>query len=182
MKYQDLFSILAFLFLGITLFIFYSIIRWAIRNGITPMPTSPKVRKALLNHLPEQFSSPIYELGSGWGTLVFPLAKRFPHHQVIGYENSFIPFLYSLLRYQFQPYLNLSLIHQDFFSVSFQDAGLLVCYLYPGAMIMLKKKFENELKPGTWVISHTFAIPEWIPKWTFEVNDLYRTKIYAYQI
>ncbi len=32
----------------------------------------------------------------------------------------------------------------DFFNVDLKDAGLVVCYLYPGAMERLKDKFEKD--------------------------------------
>ena len=64
---------------------------------------------------------------------------------------------------------------------SWTDHIAFVCYLYPGAMRQLKEKFIKELKPGTMIISNTFAIPGWIPQQVWEVNDLYKTKIYRYE-
>ena len=71
---------------------------------------------------------------------------------------------------------------RDFFSMDLADAGLVVCYLYPGAMEKLKVKFERELKPGCWVITHTFAVPGWKAEAVYPVDDLYRTQIYVYRI
>ena len=48
-------------------------------------------------------------------------------------------------------------------------------------MKRLKEKLEAELKPGTLVISNTFAIPGWAYEKMLEVDDLYRTKIYLYK-
>ena len=58
---------------------------------------------------------------------------------------------------------------------------MIVCYLFPKGMEKLSKKLEKELKPGTLVISHTFALPGWKPFKTLDVDDLYYTKIYFYQ-
>ena len=62
-----------------------SILIYSLRNGIAPMPTSPKVKAALLNTLGElSVQGNYYELGSGWGTLTFPMAKRFPNSTILG--------------------------------------------------------------------------------------------------
>lgn len=175
-----LFTVLCFFIL---LFSAVSIIVWSVRNGIAPMPTSPKAKKILLaKALPHEIQGPIFELGSGWGTLVFPLAKQFPLSQVTGYESSLIPYGVSKIVSFFFRQKNLRLARRDFFQEDLHEAALVVCYLYPGAMSKLKLKFEKELQPGTWVISNTFAIPGWYPIHVYEVNDLYRSKILVYKV
>lgn len=137
------------------------------------MPTSPKVQKALLSSLPVHLEGTILELGSGWGTLAFALAKRYPNTQVIGYETSLIPYLFSLLlRRQ-----NLVFKRKDFFNEPL-NATLAVCYLYPAAMQRLKQKLEKEGKIA--IITHTFAVNGWKATKIIEVNDLYKTRIYLY--
>lgn len=170
------------IFFCIIVWILISIVFWTIRNGISPMPTSAKVKRCLLENLPEIKNGNIYELGSAWGTLAFPIAKKFPDGLIRGYETSPIPYFFSRLTLWLFPLPNLRFERRDFFSISLADADLVICYLYPGAMQMLKKKFCRELKPGTWVASHTFAIPGWKADKTYEADDLYKTKIYLYQV
>ena len=166
----------------IVFFSLISIVIWSIKNGISPMPTSPKVKKKLFQMLPKNIVGNIYELGSGWGTLVFPLAKNYPMAKVIGYETSPVPYWVSYCCLLLSPKTNLSLKQEDFLKINFGDAKLIVCFLYPRAMLLLKNKFEKELRSGTWIISHTFAISGWDPIQVQEVKDLYRTKIYLYQM
>lgn len=150
--------------------------------GITPTPTSRKVKAQFIQMLPPLENAHIVELGSGWGTLAFALARHFPHCQVIGYEISPFPYFISkLLSYYFR-LPNLSLKRKDFFHISLENASLVTCYLYPGAMQRLKTKFKQELPSQAYVGSHTFAIPGWIPIRFEQVNDLYRTPIYLYQM
>ncbi len=172
MFFYILFFILCF---GVAL----SIVVWSIRNGIAPMPTSPKAKLAWLKALPPQVSGSIYELGSGWGTLILPLAYRYPLATVTGFETSPAPYLFS--RMACKGAKNVQLLRRNFFHADLSDAGLIICYLYPGAMRRLKDKFEKELKAGTWVISNTFAIPGWEPLQQIEVGDIYRTRIYVYR-
>lgn len=175
------------MFLGIVFFvlciwILISLVFWSIRNGIGPMPSSFKAKACLMKCMPDVGAGKILELGSGWGTLAFPIARKFPGSHVIGYETSPIPFAFSRLWNWLCAYPNLQFQRRDFYSVSLKDADLIVCYLYPDAMRLLRAKLEKELKPGTWVISNTFAMPGWTPQKIFEVEDLYRTKIYLYKI
>ncbi len=171
-------TIVTAILLVILLWILLSIVVWSLRTGISPMPTNQKVKKALLNSLPGNIQGPILELGSGWGSLAAPLAKKYPDNQVIGYELSPIPYLFSRLHRM----KNLHFHRQDFFEIPLKDAGIIVCYLYPEAMRKLKEKFHRELSPNTLIVSHTFAIPGWTPIKTIEVGDIYKTKIYHYRV
>lgn len=163
-----------------TLFlILFLLLVYTLRNGISPMPTSEKVRRVLLEQLPKTQEGTIFELGSGWGSLAFPLSKKYRNCQVIAYENSPVPYLFSALL-NHAP--NLKIMWQDFFEKSLQDASMVVCYLFPKGMERLKAKFEKELRPGTLIVSHTFAIPGWEPKEVIETDDLYASKIYFYEV
>ena len=71
--------------------------------------------------------------------------------------------------------------YANFMKVPLHDADLIVCYLFPGGMSKLKPKLEEELKPGTVVISNTFAIAGWTPVEVFHANDIYRSPIYVYK-
>lgn len=155
---------------------FLNLLYYAIKNGIGPVPTARRVRDLFLAEA--KGKGPVVELGAGWGTLLVPLAKQRPDERVIGYENSWLP--YFVLKLRRRP--NMELYCQDFWKADLSASGLVVCYLYPAAMAKLRVKFEKELKPGTVVMSHTFAVPGWTPVSVLRANDLYRTPIYRYEI
>ena len=175
-----LFNLLFFLlfFAGLLSIVFYTI-----RYGISPMPSSAKAKSRMLESIPLDTKGIIYELGSGWGSIALPLSSRFPNCIIRAYEISPIPWLVSVtINYLFNSNKNLIIHRKDFYNCSLQDASVVVCYLYPGAMNKLKFKFETELKPGTIIISNTFAIPGWTPNSVYELNDIYKTKIYLYKL
>ena len=146
------------------------------KNGVSPMPTSHKIRDALLENLPELNDGTIIELGSGWGNLLFPLSKKYAGCSIIGFENSPIPYLFSSFLNHSK---NLKIVRNDFFEKSLREANLIVCYLFPANMERLKEKLERELRPGTQVVSHTHEIPTWKPKQTISVDS---STIYLYEI
>jgi trans-aconitate methyltransferase len=168
-------------FIGVPLCLSISIVVWTIKNGIGPTITSPKQKRCLLASLPEDLKGNVFDLGSGWGTLAISLARQLPACQVIGYESSPVPYLFSRVLQFLLRFPNLKFNRQDILRVSLQEASLIVCYLYPAAMKKLKPKFEEELHPGTVVITNTFAVPGWNPANVLLAADIYRSKIYLYQ-
>jgi predicted RNA methylase len=170
----------AYIFLTILLLAFLSVAFTTIFYGIGPTPTSSTVRKELFTLLPNAIVGTIYELGAGWGTLAFPLAERYPQAKVIAIEISPLPYLWMRLILFFRPHPNLKIIYGDFFRFSFEDAGLIVCYLYPKAMTILEKKILHECK-NAWIATHTFAFPQLKPQKVRKASDLYRTTVYLYK-
>ncbi len=75
---------------------------------------------------------------------------------------------------------NLHFYRRNAFGAKLSEAGIVLCYLFPGAMAKLKSKFEQQLPSGATVVSNTFAVPAWKPKQVVEIGDLYRTKVYLY--
>lgn len=173
------------LFLGLVAMLLagmLSIVFHTLRTGISPMPTSPRVRRQLLTLLPPEQEGTLLELGSGWGDLAFALADRCPRAHVVAYELSPLPYAFSRLRLRLAPRPNLQFVREDFFRASFAEASAIVCYLFPGAMSRLAPRFSSELRPGTRILSHTFALRGWTPQHTLVVDDLYRTPIYLYEV
>ena len=106
-----------FMTLAILLFIAFSVIIFSLKNGISPMPSSQRVRKALFNAFPKLEKGVIADLGSGWGHLVFPLATQYTTSKVVGFENSWIPFWFS---YFLNGYSNLKIVKKKLFSTIFK--------------------------------------------------------------
>ncbi len=170
------------LLLSFLLLIIGSIGFYTLKLGISPMPTFPNIRSLMIGLLPQDIDGVIYDLGSGWGSLVFSLADQHLKNRVIGFELSPVPWAASKLRWIFSPHSNLNIRREDFFQADLKDAGLIVCYLYPGAMMKLKTKLEAELKPGTLVLSHYFSMPGWKPLKVITAAESHRSRVFLYRI
>ena len=157
-----------------------SIVWGTLRTGISPMMSSGQARQAMLDCIREPHGGQFIDLGSGWGTLVIPLAQKYPGRQVIGYELSFLPWCVSVVRKYCLGLHNLTLYRRDFKSANLDGASVLFCYLHPGGMLSLQEKLEKEGAPGMVIISNTFALPSAQPIDTIQLDDLYRTLIYKY--
>ena len=151
-------------------------------SGISPVPTTPRVKAKMLEAVPERFEGTILDLGSGWGNLAFAFARRYPRSLVIGYELSPIPWWFCQVRQWFKPQPNLLFQRKDYRKLSFDQANLIVCYLFARGMRELKPKFENELSAGCMIISNTFTVPEWEPDRIYTAKDQYETRVFVYQM
>lgn len=175
-------SILSAAFIVLFLLAAGSIVYSSWRNGISPMPTSPAVRRqvvAELRRIPE--ARVMIEAGSGWGTLALEAARSRPDLQVIGIENSPLPWAVSRCLARWGSFRNVMFHKTDLYTYPYGEADVVVCYLYPGAMTRLDEIFRQGVKPGAVMISICFALPGWTPERVITCGDMYRTKIYVYR-
>jgi len=124
----------------------------------------------------------IVDLGSGWGSLGFLLARTFPSSRILGIENSPLPYLVSRAIKRLSRLPNLDFQRSNFLDASLPNADVFVCYLHRAAMSRLKEKLESEIPAGTLLIANTFAISGWPPESVIETKDFYRSKIYCYKV
>ena len=167
--------------LGFVLIVVGLVLVYTLITGISPLPTMPRAKAAMFDLLPSDLDGTIYELGSGWGTLAFPLARRHPGCRVVAYESSPVPWLVSKLCQGVWRLPNLTLSRGDFYRAGLGDAALVVCYLFPGGMRKLEPKLAQELRPGALVLSNFFRLPGWQPIGERALGDLHDSRIYLYR-
>ena len=153
-----------------------SILFWTIRLGIGPTPTSRKVRSTIRDILPDEVPGEIIELGCGWGHLISTLRGKYPEKSIQPLERSPIPAIFTQVCY------GVDVKRADFFKAELGSAGLIVCYLFPGAMKRIEEEVIPKLPAGCWILTHTFSLSERTPVKTLKANDLYQTQVYLYQI
>ena len=177
-----------------------SILIGSLRAGISPMPSSRKAHQAVLSMLEMSESVKdshngrgltLIDCGSGWGHLVFQLARRYPETQVIGYELSFIPWLASCLLARFLLMNNLTIYRENFsgtnLPVPLSQGDILFTYLYPKGMARLAELLTSEELSkhsgrSQQLVSICFALPGFEPDEQQTLNDLYQTRIYRYRL
>jgi len=59
---------------------------------------------------------------------------------------------------------------QDLFKADFKDATVVTLYLLPDLNEKLRPRLWAELKPGTRIVSHQFAMGNWKPEQTVDLN------------
>jgi hypothetical protein len=96
----------------------------------------------------------VYDLGSGWGSLVIALARVFPGAQIRGVEISPLPYWVSRFRTRNMP--NVLLRRGNFLDCNLTDAQAVTCYLMSKPMPGIAELLDRTLMPGTPVVSLCF--------------------------
>ncbi|WP_051206396.1 class I SAM-dependent methyltransferase [Oceanospirillum maris] len=165
-----------------------SILIGTLRTGISPMPSSRKAHRQVVRLLRQSNAltsskRQLIDCGSGWGNLAFKLARHFPEDKIVGFELSRLPWLFSTLAARVMGLKNLYFIRADFLKQDLSTADVLVCYLHPEGMQKLNHKLTSV--PSEYqqqLISIYFALPGRQPQSQEQLTDLYRTKVYQYQL
>ncbi len=151
---------------------------------ISPTPTLPWVRKAILSTLKEHMDrGKVYkfaELGCGWGGINLVLAKNFPKSSIVGYEISFFPWIFSKIR-AFLSFQDIKIINKSFFDEDLSGFDAVICYLSPWHMEKLKAQLTG-LRAGSLVVSNAFAIPGWEPIQILHTDVFIKIPIYVYRM
>lgn len=161
----------------------YLIIAGKFMRFSPPVPSSGKTKKAMLEHaakyLEQHENLTVTDLGSGWGTLLLPLAQNFPNHRFIGYELAKLPYYTSKLRaLKLQ---NIQVKRLDFFNADFSGIDVIFCFLLPSAMQQCYDKILPQLKQGTLIYANRFPLPNIEPLQTISLGSAYET-FYVYRV
>lgn len=95
-----------------------------------PVPTVGGVKAGMLSGAEKYIQNlphaTVVDLGSGWASLLLPLAKKYPQHTFIGYERVWLPYIVS--RFRTRKFPNIHIFRQDFFTADFAEADVILCF------------------------------------------------------
>ncbi len=158
-----------------------SIVWYTLMLGISPMPSTKKAQYAMLKLVDDTGTGPIFELGSGWGNLLIPLAKKYPQRQIVGYELSFVPWLSTLFIAKLLGLDNITILRINFLQANLSTASVILCYLFPGGMNSLEHKLKVDSGKLKYLISNNFSLPSHTPAKTIQLDDFYHSPVYLYK-
>lgn len=147
------------------------------------MPTTPNEKGDVARLLKEVTLLPtasIVDLGSGWGGMARFLAKTYPDHPVIGYEESWFPYLISKWMQWIRPLSNLTFKKENFYRADLSKVGLVYCYLFRAGALRVEKELLPKLPATAQLISLAFAFPNTIPIRQVPTMGLWNGAAYLY--
>ncbi|MBE6452284.1 MAG: methyltransferase domain-containing protein [Alphaproteobacteria bacterium] len=100
----------------------------------------------------------IVDLGCGCGSLLLPLAKKFPKHQFIGIERDIVA--YIMMKLRSYKYDNIRVIYGNFMECNWAKYDVFLCYVGNEIAPYISQKVKKEAKERAILISETFMIPE----------------------
>lgn len=135
------------------------------------VPTPQEVVDRILELAEVSKADLVYDLGSGDGRIVIAAARRYGV-KAVGFEID--PSLVKTSRESIKEagLEHLVEIHeQDIRTVDLSPASVLTLYLYPAANLRLRSAIRRQLKPGSRVVSHQFAMGTWKPDRIDRITD-----------
>lgn len=159
-----------------------SLLFFQFRTGVPSYPTSKAEIAAVIELLKKEevaAGALIYELGCGWGSMLLPLAKTFPHINFVGIEISPFPWLVAKIRSYRKS--NIQVILGDFFKRDLSDADAICCYLMIAPMEPLAKKFDKELSDGVRVVSVSFQFRDRQPIDLIKGQGIFKADVALYR-
>jgi tRNA G37 N-methylase Trm5 len=134
------------------------------------VPTPPEVVEEMLRVANVAQGDVLYDLGSGDGRIPIAAAKKFGIRATgididperiweaeVNAKKDGVEHLVSFRR-------------EDLFTADFRDATVITLYLLPDLNVRLRPRLWAELKPGTRIVSHQFAMGDWKPEKTIQLN------------
>jgi SAM-dependent methyltransferase len=125
------------------------------------VPTTDPAVEAMLKLADVKKTDVVYDLGCGDGRIVITAAKKYGAHGVgidinperiaEARENAKKAGVEDLVRFE----------ENDLFLADFHEATVVTLFLLPAVNLKLRPKLQQDLKPGTRVVSNTFDMGDW---------------------
>jgi len=133
------------------------------------VPTPTPVVDAMLGLARITSGDVVYDLGSGDGRIVITAAQRFGARGVgVDLDGALVMLARENARKAGMGE-RVTFRQADLFATDLSEATVVTLYLSPSVNLRLRSKLQRELKPGTRVVSHRFAIGDWKPDTEIEV-------------
>ena len=159
----------------------------AIKSDIPFVPVPPRFFKDIEKSLNLKDGDILYNLSCGDGRVLFYLSQKHKNIKYIGIENSIFPLIILKFKNWWCKITNKStieIIQKDIFEVNLSSATHIFIHLYPHVMDDIASKFDEELKPGTKVISLSFPFTSTHKVEEIEIEKIdneHSRKIYIYE-
>jgi len=160
-------------------FVLLALVYWGTFQTRVPLFLSnQRTLNIVLDVLTIQPPRTFLDLGCGTGTVLLPVARRFPQADCVGIECAPAPYLISRLRSLTQA--NVRILREDFWASDWSAYEVVYAFLSPVPMPQVWQKALQELPSGALLISNTFPIPGITPRQTLNVEDARQSQLYLY--
>lgn len=150
--------------------LFYLIYTSFIQPGAVYYPTTYETAEEMVKAAKAKTSDVVMDLGSGDGRLLIAFAKK--GIRGIGYEIDPLLVLESRRKISKERLDHLIVIHhKSFWKADFNEATIIVLYLFPHFMDRLEKILMEKLKHSLLLISNTYQFPK--RKYNQKLNKLF---------
>jgi len=136
---------------------------WPLAIGAAYSPSSMRVVRKMLNMAEVNEEDMVYDLGSGDGRIVIESAQRY-HARGVGVEADPLRVLWSRLKIRKLGLQDqVKIIWGNLFHQNLSHATVVILFLWGRTNENLKEKLQEELEPGTRIVSYVWRFKEWKP-------------------
>lgn len=156
------------------------LVYWSSFRTQVPLYLSNAETAAAVAHLLPRRPARLLDIGAGTGALLRPLAQARPDCRFTGIELA--PATWLLGRMLGRGLANLEWLRGDYFAHDWRGYDVVYAFLSPVPMAEVWRKAAAELRPGSMLVSNSFAVPEREPAAVVEVGDRRGTQLYVYRM
>lgn len=162
---------------SLAIFVALVLVYWTtFRTRVPLYLTNRATAQALAGLLPARSPS-LLDIGAGTGALLRTLAALRPDGCYTGIEYAPAPWLIGRLAAR----ANIDWRHGDLFALPWEAYDVVYAFLSPAPMAAVWRKAAAELRPGSLLVSNSFAVPGREPDAVVDVDDRRRTRLYLYR-
>jgi len=144
--------------------------------------TNRKTAAALATLVEETGARSFVDLGCGTGSVLSALRRRRPDLGVTGVETAPLVFAFAWLRMlPARGPGRSSIAYRSLWKEELSRHDIVYCFLSPAPMARVYAKAKAEMRPGTLLVSNSFAVPDVTPDRIIEVGDGRQTRLYLYR-
>jgi len=148
-------------------------ILWPLAIGAAYSPSSMRVVRKMLNMAEVDSEDLVYDLGSGDGRIVIEAARRY-NAWAVGVEADPLRVMWSkvnILKLGLRQ--QVKIIWGNLFHQNLRHATVVILFLWGRTNEKLKDKLQDELEPGTRVVSYVWKFEGWNPVRIDEKERIY---------
>lgn len=149
----------------------------AVGEGVPLYLSNPTTWRALAALLPEHRPCRYVDLGSGLGGGLFHMAAARPDCRFTGVETAPLVYAVARMRLALGRLPNVTLAYRSLWGVDLGEFDVVYCFLSPKPMARLYDKAKTEMRPGSLLVSNSFAVPGVEPDETRVLDDRRRTRL-----
>lgn len=156
------------------------LIFWRTDQSRVPLYLSNAATTRALAALLPAAPSRVIDLGCAHGGLLRRLARARSDCRFVGIEHAPLPWLWAKLASLGLP--NLDICYGNFWGRDLAPFDLVYAFLSPVPMPRLMGKARAEMRPGTLLVSNSFAVPGASAEQVVDIADSRATRLYCYRL
>jgi SAM-dependent methyltransferase len=163
----------------LAVFVILILVFWRTDKSRVPLYLSNSITADAVLRLLPTTPCHIIDLGCGDGRLLRRLARARPDCEFLGIEHAPLTWLWAWLGSL--GIRNCRIRRGDFWHQSLALFDVVYAFLSPVPMPRLWRKVCAEMRPGTLLVSNSFAVPEVDPEAIVTVEDRRQTRLHCYR-